>query len=414
MTTKAKLSGNKDYWVMSLFMFTLFICWSFTYSMFAIWLNQSAGLSGTQVGIIFSLNAASAMFIQPMLGYIQDKIQEKQHILWLNILILMTAGAFFEFVYKPLLVTHFYWGAIVGAVYMSFVFLAIAGAIETYIERILRLNGMEFGAVRTWGSLGWASAAFFAGRFINIDPELNFWMTSALATVPAAILLFVKIRIPSNVQDHFNLSTKVAFSDVTNLFKLKDFYFLMLYVLGVSSIYITYDQQFPVFFASMYPSVEEGNTMYGNLNSAQVFLEAIVFLLAPRLVNGLGAKNGLILAGSIMVLRIYGSALVESLYLLSAIKILHAIELPILMVSMFKYLNGHFDDRLSSTLYLVGFALVTQVGTIIFSPIAGIMYDAIGFKDSYIMMASVSAVFLFVSMKLLISNPQPSEKAVEA
>ncbi len=406
-----KHANKRDYWVMSAFMFTLFICWSFTYSMFAIWLSQAADLSGAQVGIIFSLNAASAMFIQPMLGYIQDKIKEKQHILWLNILMLMTTGGFFEFIYKPALVANFYLGAIVGAIYMSFVFLAIAGAIETYIERILRLNKMEFGSVRTWGSLGWAVAAFFAGRLINIDPELNFWMTSVCALVPAAILLFAKIRIPANVQDHFNSATKVTFADVTNLFKLRDFYFLMFYVLGVSSVYIAYDQQFPVFFAARYPTIEEGNTMYGYLNSAQVFLEAIVFFMAPKIVNKLGPKNGLLLAGAIMVLRIYGSALVDSLYLLSAIKMLHAIELPILMVSMFKYLNNNFDDRLSSTLYLVGFALVTQVGTIILSPIAGIMYDAIGFKDSYIMMATTSAVFLFISVKLLIAH-SPKQEAL--
>ena len=391
-------------------MFTLFICYSFVYSMYAIWLSQAAKLSGTQVGIVFSMNAASAMFIQPMLGYIQDKIKEKQYLLWLNIFVLMTVGAVFVFVLKPALEYNFYVGAVVMALYMSFVFLAIAGAVETYIERILRLNNMEFGSVRTWGSLGWAAAAFFSGQLINIDPELNFWLSSVLAIVPMCILWFVKIEVPSNVQEHFNLSKKVTLSDVANLFKLKDFYYLMLYVFGVSSIYITYDQQFPVYFASMYPTVEEGNTMYGYLNSAQVFLEAVFFFLAPWIVNRLGAKNGLILAGSIMVLRIFGSSAVDSLYLLSAIKILHAIELPILMVSMFKYLNLNFDDRLSSTLYLVGFALITQIGTIILSPIAGAMYDAIGFQQSYVIMASVSAVFLLLSMKLLIGKKQEVEQ----
>lgn len=394
-------------------MFTLFICYSFVYSMYAIWLSQAVKLSGTQVGIIFSMNAASAMFIQPMLGYIQDKIKEKQYLLWLNIFVLMTVGAVFVYILKPALLYNFYLGAVIGALYMSFVFLAIAGAVETYIERILRLNNMEFGSVRTWGSLGWAVSAFFSGQLINIDPELNFWLSSVLAIVPMSILWFVKIEVPSNVQAHFNQSKKVTLADVANLFKLKDFYYLMLYVFGVSSIYITYDQQFPVYFSSMFPTVEEGNSMYGYLNSAQVFLEAIFFFLAPWIVNRTGAKNGLILAGSIMVLRIYGSSIVESLYLLSAIKILHAIELPILMVSMFKYLNYNFDDRLSSTLYLVGFSLITQIGTIVLSPIAGAMYDGIGFQQSYVIMASVSVVFLLLSMKLLIGKKQELERTMQ-
>lgn len=144
--------------------------------------------------------------------------------------------------------------------------------------------------------------------------------------------------------------------------------------------------------------------MYGYLNSAQIFLEAGGFFLAPFIVNYIGSKNGLLLAGAIMVTRILLSATVDSTVLISLVKLLHAAELPLLMISVFKYLNRHFDARLSSTLYLVGFAFVTQIGTVILSPLAGISYDQIGFVNTYYIMAFVAASFLVLSYFLILNE----------
>ncbi len=402
--TVQSIRKGRDYWVISIFMFSLFVCYSFVYAMYAIWLSQAAGLKGEQIGIIFSLNAVAAISSQPLLGFIQDKIQAKQHLLWLNVFTLLAAGPFLNYVYKPLLLSEFYLGAAVGAVFVALVFLAIAGAIETYIERISRFNGLEYGQIRTWGSLGWAAAAFFTGKLFNINPDLNFWMASVIALVPLAILVFVKIPVSEKATAAFNSAEKVTFVDVVKVLKLKDFRNLTIFVFGVASVYVVYDQQFPVHFAAVFPTIEYGNQMYGYLNSAQIFLEAGGFFIAPWLVNRIGPKNGLLLAGLIMVLRILGSGLTDSPLLISLIKLLHAAELPILMISMFKYLNRHFDSHLSSTLYLVGFAFVTQIGTIILSPIAGRYYDIIGFEQTYIAMAAISGCFLVLSSKLLLSD----------
>lgn len=72
---------------------------------------------------------------------------------------------------------------------------------------------------------------------------------------------------------------------------------------------------------------------------------------APWLVNRIGAKNGLIFAGMVMAMRMVASGLVEGPLLISITKLLHAVELPVLLVSIFKYNSLNFDKRLSSTLY---------------------------------------------------------------
>ncbi len=45
------------------------------------------------------------------------------------------------------------------------------GVLESYTERVSRLRNFEYGKARMWGSLGWATATFFAGRNINVNPD---------------------------------------------------------------------------------------------------------------------------------------------------------------------------------------------------------------------------------------------------
>lgn len=86
---------------------------------------------------------------------------------------------------------------------------------------------------------------------------------------------------------------KVTLEDALRLLTLPRFWALVFFVIG-TCIHGVYDQQFPVYFSSQFATLQEGNEMYGYLNSFQVFLEAAGMFCAPWLVNRIGAKNGLI------------------------------------------------------------------------------------------------------------------------
>ena len=393
--------SSREYRVLSAFMFSLFVSYSFVYAMYAIWLSQSTSLSGEKIGVIFAINSVAALCAQPLLGFVQDKLGSKQYLLWLNIVALLIAGPFFSFVYRPLLIDQFWVGAFIGAIYVSLVFLAMAAAVETYVERISRYNSLEYGKIRTWGSLGWASAAFFTGYLMNIHYELNFWMASGCAIVPLFILAFIKIPATEEPLGSSTDQVKLVFSDIADTLRSSEFLKLTLYVFGVSAMYVIYDQQFPVYFASVFPTTAEGNQMFGFLNSAQIYLEAAGFFLAPWLIVKIGPKRGLLLAGALMVFRIVGSGLTDHPVLISLIKLLHAAELPILIVAFFKYLNLHFDSRMSSSLFLIGFAVINQIGTILLSPIAGMGYDQLGFQTTYLIIGGIATCALLVSARLL-------------
>lgn len=396
------MKGSKRlYWQLSAYFFFFFFTWSSSYSLFSIWLGQEINLNGAETGIIFSVNAIFALCMQPIYGYISDKIGLKKNILFFISLLLVLVGPFYIFVYGPLLQFNVLLGAIVGGLYLGTAFLAGIGAIESYIEKIGRKYQFEYGKSRMWGSLGWAAATFFAGQLFNINPNINFWVASVSAVILVTIIISVKVEMTHHEMER---ADSVTFKDVGQLFLLRDFWFFMLYVVGVTCVYSVYDQQFPIYYSSLFVTEALGNQVFGYLNSFQVFLEAGMMFLAPFIVNKLGAKKSLLLAGFLMAFRIIGSGVVIGPVGISSMKLIHAVELPIMLIAIFKYLAANFDTRLSSILYLVGFQFASQVGASILSPLAGRLYDSIGFRQSYIFMGVLVLVFSVISIFTLLNN----------
>lgn len=347
--------------------------------------------------MVFATNAMAALLIMPVYGVLQDRLGTGKQLLFMLGFLLAGVGPFFIFVYQPLLESFFLLGAVVGAVYSALTFGAAVGTLEAFIERLGRQHDVEFGKARLWGSLGWACATFIAGGLFNADPKLNF----AIASATGVIFILCLFWLPKSTCRPCARSGKVGLTDVLSLFRQGKFWRLSLYVMGVPCLYQIYDQQFPIYFASLFSSPEEGNRFYGYLNSLQVFIEAGVMFVAPYIVNRIGPKQGLLLSGAIMAVRILASGLVADPVSISMVKLLHALELPILLVAIFKYIVVHFDARLSATIYLIGFNVFTQVVTTMLSSPVGELYDEMGFADSYLLLGSVVTMNLIVSYWLL-------------
>lgn len=104
------------------------------------------------------------------------------------------------------------------------------------------------------------------------------------------LLARLKVNTPASLERVELGANTVTLADAARLLMLPRFWALVLFVVG-TCIYGVYDQQFPVYFASQFATLYEGNEMFGYLNSFQVFLEAAGMFCAPWLVNRIGAKT---------------------------------------------------------------------------------------------------------------------------
>ena len=391
---------NRNYFALSAVSFLHLFAWSAAMSFFAIWLGQHLGIGATKTGLLYSANALAALCMQPVLGFISDKIGLKKTLLFTILIILLLIGPFFIYIYGPLLVSNFYLGAILGGIYLGFIFNAGYGVIDSYINKVSIKYGFEYGRARMWGSFGWAAATYTTGIAMNINPNLAFVSASLAALIAIICLSMAKVEI-SDVE--MKKANSVSLKDIKHLLQNKDFLFLLFFRIGGGCVYDVYDQQFGVYFVSQFESQAEGNRWFGDLGAIQTFFEAIFLFVTPVIAKKLGAKRTLILAGTIMSIRIIGSSLEWGPLWIAAVKCIHSFEKPLFLVGQFKYISKNFDLRLSASIYL-GCLCTSSICASIFSPLFGSMYESIGFSQSYLYIGIVAGICTLISQKLLISD----------
>jgi OHS family lactose permease-like MFS transporter len=347
------------------------------------------------------------MVSQPIYGYVSDRLDLRRAVPAAIAGLVVLAGPFFTLIYAPLVRSNLLLGAVVGGLYIGVTFVAGSYAIEAYINRISRRDGFEYSRVRLWGSLGFATAALFSGNLYNINPAINFYLASAAGLLLLPLILATTVSIPRDAAKIADMPV-VRVQDSLGVLRMPQFWRLMVLILGVTNLYLVYDQQFPVYFSSLFPTPEEGHATFGYLNSAQIFVEAFMMFMAPIIVRRTGAKYGLLLATAIMIVRIAGSGLAIGPLTISACKMLHSLELPILIVSVFRYIAIHFEARLSATVFMIGFSFGHSLGLATLSPLAGMLFDRLGFQHSYLVIAAFALVFWIASAFVLTPAPNPN------
>ena len=139
--------------------------------------------------------------------------------------------------------------------------------------------------------------------------------------------------------------------------------------------------------------------------------------LVPILLRKLGARNTLLLGIGVMFIRILLCAVFAGPVLISAAKMLHALEVPLCILAIFKYFAIHFNKALSATLYLVAFQLSSQLGNVIMSNPLGSLRDNIGYQPTFLVIAGMVLVAGILAFFLLkkdtdeVVNPEELEPA---
>ncbi|EEY7857367.1 oligosaccharide MFS transporter [Escherichia coli] len=372
---------NTNFWMFGLFFFFYFFIMGAYFPFFPIWLHDINHISKSDTGIIFAAISLFSLLFQPLFGLLSDKLGLRKYLLWIITGMLVMFAPFFIFIFGPLLQYNILVGSIVGGIYLGFCFNAGAPAVEAFIEKVSRRSNFEFGRARMFGC----------------------------ALILAVLLFFAKTDAPSSATvanavgaNHSAFSLKLALE----LFRQPKLWFLSLYVIGVSCTYDVFDQQFANFFTSFFATGEQGTRVFGYVTTMGELLNASIMFFAPLIINRIGGKNALLLAGTIMSVRIIGSSFATSALEVVILKTLHMFEVPFLLVGCFKYITSQFEVRFSATIYLVCFCFFKQLAMIFMSVLAGNMYESIGFQGAYLVLGLVALGFTLISVFTL-SGPGP-------
>ncbi|MDG2944057.1 MFS transporter [Exercitatus varius] len=405
--------SNRNYWLFSGYFFVFFFIMATCYPFLGIWLGDINGLSGEDAGMVFAMMSFFALCFQPVFGYVSDKLGIRKHLLWILAVTLVFYAPFFIYVFAPLLKTNVWLGSIVGGAYIGFVFQAGSPASEAYIERVSRRCRFEYGRARMFGMFGWAICASIAGNLYGSNPNYVFWLGSAASLVLLLLIFLAKPTENSTakvVEQLVSNKNPVTLKQAIIIFKRPKFGALLAYVVGVACIYDIFDQQFGNFFNTFFASHAEGIQMFGYVTTAGEMLNALIMFFVPLVINRIGAKNALLIAGSIMSVRIIGSSFATEAWHVVVLKTLHMFEVPFYLVGVFKYIASTFELHFSATIYLVACHFTKQIGNMIVSPIVGAGYDLYGFQHTYFILGCIAVTFTIISAFTLTDKMPFSER----
>lgn len=388
---------NKNYITSCIFFLFFFIGWGCCYPYLSLWLTENVGISYTDVGLVYSFVGIISVAVQPVFGFISDKLVYRKNLMWMLAVVVTLFAPYWIYIFAPLLQFNIILGALAGGIYIGLAYGAGCGVCEAYIDKVSRASNFEFGRARMFGGIGAAIGIFFTGKLFGIDANYIFWMAS-FAGVCLLITVWKTQAPDSDTTENQLQTSSVTLSDALALVKMKKFWFFAAYMVGVGAIYETYDQQFAVYYSHFFSTKARGAEMFGYLTTCQIFLDAIVMFFSPWFVNKIGPKYALIYCGMIMSIRIIGSAYATGPITISLIKMMHGFESSILLVAALKYISSNFSSLLSATVYLIGFQFSKSFSSIFLSTGIGRMYESYGFEQSYIVLGSIALCFTLISV----------------
>jgi OHS family lactose permease-like MFS transporter len=389
--------------------FFYFAIWQLAFTFLPLWLARE-GMGTGAIGVVSTVSAITALALQPVYGFLQDRLGFKKYLFAFVVLCAAFMGPFFVFVFQPLIGVNEYLAAVVGGIFLSLCLNSGVGVVEAFSERASRANGYEYGHARLFGSLAGGTAALVGGFIWAANPD-SIWWAGSVSAIVLGTLLFVA-RVPKGDEraragaevgagaDAGAGGTKVSRQTVVALLRDRNFLGFVVLMFGTAALYDVFDQQFPNYFATFVTSGDP-EVLFSRVVAVQIFAEAAFMVAAPFIINRIGARKGLMVFAAILLVRVLGSAFFTHEYLLIAWRLLAAIEMPFLLVSVMKYITRMFDVRISATAYMLGFNFAKQIGIAIFASAFGASYAAIGFAHSYLIMAGVILLVTLVARFLM-------------
>lgn len=392
---------SKHFWGFAASHFSYFFIWAITYGFLTLWLSQEAGLTGAQSGVVFSLMAGMSLLFQPLFGIISDKLVFKKTLLITIAVAGIFIGPYFQWTFMPILAINPVLASIVTGVVLAFIMNGGVSVIEQYVQRASLANKFEFGHSRMGGSVAGAVSALVAGRLFLWQPNAIWWACSSSAVLLTMLLFKTKINFSNAAAAMGTSNEKLTKKDLFSIFKLRNFWILAQFYMVASALFDVFDQQFIVFFKTFFETDAQGTMMYSYMNSAQTVIELCLMISMPFIINKIGARNGLLIYGFLTFVRIFGSAMAPSWEWNVFFRLLAGFEMPLLLVSIMKYISGAFDIRLYATVYALASNFAKQISVFIFSTVAGSMYDKSGYQSTYLMMSAVVLVITLVAVFFL-------------
>ena len=331
---------------------------------------QQKDFSGQEIGWVLAVGPAAAIIAQPFWGYMSDKYKTVKRMLLICISGLLAGSLlFFQADLLPMLL-------LLAAVF--FFFISPVGALsDSLTQRKSEQLHINFGSIRTWGSIGFALSSLLVGRLLGVIGVENmvwpYFAFGVAAFIACLSLTDVKVEPGSAVN----------FRDINKLVKNAPFLIFLFLIAFMTITHRANDSFMGLYMIQLGGS--EG--MVGMAWFAGVASEALIFATAGYWFSKFHPLIYIIGAGLLYSTRWFIYSAVDDPAIIVALQFLHGFTFGVFYLSSFQYVSRLIPPTLQSTGHLVFVTVFFGMSGIIGSLVGGELIDTAGGSTLYFAMA---------------------------
>lgn len=340
---------------------------------------RSIGLSGTQIGTITALGSFIMIFVPPLFGIASDKTRKHKYVLMgLMFLCITSISIISQLRTFPMLI-------------VGFIFFNIGSTcLNPLLDGItLHHKTIPFGKIRLWGAIGFATAAFITGKFVEAT-SITIIFPLYIVAVLLTMIFLSTIRVDLGTHASLKLEDLKALvtSKVFSTFLL--FVFLVAGTLGAHNF----------FFGLLLKEVGGEESMIGLAFLLFAASEAPFMQIIPNVVRRYGITNVMLAAPVIGAFRWFLHSIIPDPTIHLAIFVLQGLFYAPFLIGVAEYIRTRVPTHLKTSAMTIYSAVGFGLGGICTNFISGLIYDHINAKAIYVFYALLCMAAVLVMLTL--------------
>ncbi|KAA0549554.1 MFS transporter [Bacillus sp. BGMRC 2118] len=356
-----------------------------------VYLDETIGLTGGQIGLIMSLSPVVMIVIQPLWGLLSDWTQKPRLLLTIATLITSLIGIVYSF-------ANVYVSLIIVAIALSMVQSAMIPISDSITLNYVQKTKGNYGSFRLWGAVGFAVAVIIAGRMAEMfGNSVIFYIFSAVLFI-AAIFSF---RLPEESQQSIQTS---MLSGIKSLRKQKKYMLFLFTTFLILGPILANNSYFGLFVKDI------GGTLTG-IGLAFLFAagsEAPFMQFANRFIQKLGMMKVLLLAAVISMIRWYFYYFEPSIVLVYATTIAQGFSVGLFIPAALQYVRDIAPKEVKVTAISIYSAVGNGLGSWFCIYVGGLLLEWFSIQTVYLFYGILTSIGIL--SLVLISRMEKNEE----
>ncbi|NRF90121.1 MFS transporter [Paenibacillus frigoriresistens] len=344
------------------------------------------GISSTLIGLLLSLWAFTSVIAQPIMGMLNDRLNDRRQILMLcTILSPILAFGFYFF--------DAYFALLIFSVLFPWFQSSSASLSDALAVEIGSHAGISFGSIRLWGALSFSLASFVTGIVYERSGYGSsfFYFLIINAAVLGVLFLFPKIKPSEHKLSMFDQAKEVI--------SHKRFLgFIGICLLVNLSIAINFSF-LPIYFKEM----GFNKAWIGTTYAIAAIIEVPMFWVSAKMNDKIGRLPVLCMAAICYAAKCLTLAFTHDIYLVLASQLLDGMAYAFFASASVEMVKSYSKDETQATFQTVFAAITTGLGGIIGGAFGGIFIDQMGAPFLYFILFALcmtAAVLFIISNKM--------------